>query len=284
MSPREPGATAVAALERSLLPFPQCTGRRRQQHHRPASGLRRPLRGPRARGALAAARGAPGSDGEAPASRPRLRRPARPAPPGPALLPARQPGRFLVGAGGRQARCGLRTGGGRRCRGRHGRVPALHKGRGPAGWGGGPAAGCQAAGRGCRGREGRRPAPPLFRAFPTLLPPPAPPPCCLRPRRRLPLSGGGDGEGGGGRPASGYLWPVPRLLGWSGACFWKGGRCGRSRAGPGPDGPALRALQEKTLPGWWEMLVRWSLPWEHALKITSGVGMRCHFDCQPGFP
>lgn len=43
VSPRESGAIAVAALERSLLPLPQCTGRRRRRRlHR--GPLRRPRR------------------------------------------------------------------------------------------------------------------------------------------------------------------------------------------------------------------------------------------------
>lgn len=136
MSPREPGATAAAALERSLLPLPQCTGRRRRQHHRPPRGLQRRLRGRRARGALEAAPGESQSDGDAPAGRPRLR---RRAPPRPAALPCarrRQPGRFLVHAGGSAGevrpphRRGATT-----PRARHGRVRALHKGRAPRGCG-----------------------------------------------------------------------------------------------------------------------------------------------------
>lgn len=247
MGPREPGATAVAALERSLLPFPQCTGRRRRQHHRPPSGLRRRLRGPRARGALAAARGAPGSDGEAPDPRPRLRRPARPAPPGPALLPARQPGRFLVGAGGRQARCGLRTGGGRRCRGRHGRVPALHKGRGPPGRAGNPP---PAARRGAR-VSGARGPPAGTTPFPSISnPPPPPPPRRPPPRRRLPLSGGDDGEGGAGRPAAGVPLAGATLAGLERSVFLeREAGVGSVRAGPGPGCPALRSLQEEILAG-----------------------------------
>ena len=91
VSPREPGAAAVAALERSLLPLPQCTGRgrrrrrrRRQQQHHRLSGWQR--RRPRARRARDTARGEPGSDGEAPAGRPRLRRPTPPRPERPAPL------------------------------------------------------------------------------------------------------------------------------------------------------------------------------------------------------
>lgn len=93
-----------------------------------------------------------GNDPQAPARRGRLTRPAPPRQPDPArsrpparpallspalpLLPAR---RCFTGAGGRQASCSLRPGGGRRRWARHGRVRALHQGnarRGAAPWGG----------------------------------------------------------------------------------------------------------------------------------------------------
>lgn len=95
---REPGAAEVVARERSLLPLPQCTGRRRRrQHHRPPGWLRWRPRGPRARRARGTTRGEPGSDGEAPTGRLRLRGPAppHPAPPG-----AARPGPALLAAGG----------------------------------------------------------------------------------------------------------------------------------------------------------------------------------------
>lgn len=168
VSPRVPRAAAVTARERSLLPLPQCTGRlrrrRRRQHHRPPRGLRRRLLRSPARGALAAARGEPGSDGEAPAGRPSLSRPAPPRSARSCPTPRRrQPGRFLVGAGGGPGEVRPPHGRGASApRARHGRIRALHKGRAPGGqWegaaGGAPRAVRLGRGRGCAGRRRHHP-------------------------------------------------------------------------------------------------------------------------------
>lgn len=215
VSPRVPRAAAVTALERSLLPLPQCTGRlrrrRRQQHHRPPRGLRRRLLRSRARGLLAAARGEPGSDGEAPAGRPSLSRPAPPRPARWCPTPRpRQPGRFLVGAGGGPGEVRPPHGRGASApRARHGRVRALHKGRTPGGqWEGaaGPRRGLSGwgGGGGALGAGGTTPLPSVSKS-------PALPAC--RPQRCLPLLGGDDDEGGGGRPASGGSLALPGFSG-----------------------------------------------------------------------
>lgn len=52
--PREPGGIAVVALERSLLPLPQCTGRRRRRRHRAPRRSQRRVRRPGLRGGEAA--------------------------------------------------------------------------------------------------------------------------------------------------------------------------------------------------------------------------------------
>lgn len=207
MRRREPGAAAEVALERSLLPLPQCTGRRRrQQHHRPPRGLRRRPRGPRARGALARARGEPGSDGQAPAGRPRLRRPAppRPArrgPPRPALprslpaaawaLPSRR------GRPPRRGAASAQAGGVGAVGPRHGRVRALHKGKAARGRRSGEgaarpgAAGCRAgAGGGARARAAAPPPSPAFQN-PQPGPPAAEAPSSFGRRRRREAGLGG---------------------------------------------------------------------------------------------